>query len=1068
MSVSLSQLIAQPNLVNSTPFAQEVSTIAYDSVNNKVFYNIAQGCPTWNIPCVLSYTPSLSNLIVKYDFTDNNFNTSLNSNFMVDPPSYPVNDFSSSIAKKSVFEQGNIYTNFGYYFNKIDTTNLSTIWSYSVNSGFKELSAFVIKSDSVFLLQRDSSSGKNYYGLILKNKLTGSNLIYNSLLASNPANSLGAIEGRINSALIINQNIVLSGVFTASISGNFVARNLVSINISTGQLQVPSVSFSPLTAIYDLHYNNNKVYVAGRFASINSQSRKNYAVLDANLNLLSDTLQFEGPLSLLGTWLDNIAFYDNYLIAKGYFNKINNTVLSTNSSYSIRVVNLANNSVMPWTINLPPGGNSSDGYTFQQVKNKLYLKKRGTSSAFYVYCFDPIVYATNILIQGNGLIAKPKITVCVPESGNTITYIAPIKYASTYNWNFAGSNGTVVPIGNGSSAKLILAANATNGLLSVTGTNDCGFSTPPISINVITKQKPMFSLPTSPQLIKCNPDSTLLNVSTTNTNALIWWREVSSNSINPQPFYTKTPGNYYAVVLDALNNCRDSTIVKLINSKVKPNSKITSHVYQGVLTPIDTVTCFKPIVTITAGSDTAGVLVTWKSIATNSVFPNPLNISAQNNLKVIATRTLNNCIDSSLIVLVNENKIKPNIVITTPSPSINCSYYTTSLNVSYSPTSCAAQWTSPTGYKTSNPFNTSTPGKHLIRVVDPSNGCAKVDSVVVTSSNKIVLNSTKDTTICKQTPAILNTMALGSITGVIYSWGPMTTGPSITVTPSITTQYIVTASGPNGCTGKDTIKVIVPPDIQDSVLTFKSCSDNVTGTIVLYANGGVAPYYYSINNGASFSSSNSFTHVAFGNYNIVIKDSIGCTRSSTVDLNPATSSVPTPTFLASTHNFKTDSIVLVDISVPKADSVHWLLPTQATMIGGSMFTPIIAVNDTGQFFVTMRAFYGSCVIDVTKPILFMQQDSLHAKYGKANGIKTFSLYPNPNTGQFTVFVEFYKKQNLSIQAWDTSPYKYLQQNFYDVDTITLPVDLSQLQNGNYILRVIGEYDTKNKTFIISK
>ena len=116
----------------------------------------------------------------------------------------------------------------------------------------------------------------------------------------------------------------------------------------------------------------------------------------------------------------------------------------------------------------------------------------------------------------------------------------------------------------------------------------------------------------------------------------------------------------------------------------------------------------------------------------------------------------------------------------------------------------------------------------------------------------------------------------------------------------------------------------------------------------------------------------------------------------------------------------------------------------------------------------MKGFYGNCIINTTKLVRFAPYDSLIANYTNANGIKTFSLYPNPNTGQFNVFVEFYRKQNASIQVWDISPYKHYQQNFYDVITITLPVDVSFLQNGSYLLRVIAEYDAKNKAFIISK
>lgn len=205
----------------------------------------------------------------------------------------------------------------------------------------------------------------------------------------------------------------------------------------------------------------------------------------------------------------------------------------------------------------------------------------------------------------------------------------------------------------------------------------------------------------------------------------------------------------------------------------------------------------------------------------------------------------------------------------------------------------------------------------------------------------------------------------------------------------------------------------------------------------------------------------------FGNYQLIIKDAIGCQLSRSISLN-AGSNLPGPEFLASTSNFKSDTIVVVDISIPKADSVQWLLPSQCHMIGGSMFTPIITNSDTGAFVITMRSYYGACIINTSKIIRFTKADSLQASHYNAKGIKSFSLYPNPNTGQFTIAVEFYKPQNTSVQVWDKSPYKHLQENFYHVSAVELPVSLSYLQNGSYIARVIGEYDAAHIQFIINK
>ena len=262
--------IAQPTLVNGSPYA-DVSTIAYDSINNKIYYNILYGCQYWNIPCALTYSSGLNNLTNQHRYWDNTVSTVLNSSFQIGPPAFGVNNKSSAASRQMRCENNFIYTNYGYYFNKIDTVSLSAIWSYSPasNPSYKEVSTFEIKNDSIFFFEKDSISSRNYYTLFVKNKLTGVNIPYNSISALSPLSNLGAIEGYIINSTLINNSIIVSGVFTASISGIQVARNLVTINLTTGQMQVPPVAFTSSTAIYDMKLNNNKIYLAGQFTDIN-------------------------------------------------------------------------------------------------------------------------------------------------------------------------------------------------------------------------------------------------------------------------------------------------------------------------------------------------------------------------------------------------------------------------------------------------------------------------------------------------------------------------------------------------------------------------------------------------------------------------------------------------------------------------------------------------------------------------------------------------------------------------------------------------------------------------------
>jgi len=58
-----------------------------------------------------------------------------------------------------------------------------------------------------------------------------------------------------------------------------------------------------------------------------------------------------------------------------------------------------------------------------------------------------------------------------------------------------------------------------------------------------------------------------------------------------------------------------------------------------------------------------------------------------------------------------------------------------------------------------------------------------------------------------------------------------------------------------------------------------SCSNAADGQITVTASGGTTPYQYSKDNGATYQSSNVFSGLSAGIYQIVVKDANGCTTA---------------------------------------------------------------------------------------------------------------------------------------------------------------------------------------------
>ena len=141
----------------------------------------------------------------------------------------------------------------------------------------------------------------------------------------------------------------------------------------------------------------------------------------------------------------------------------------------------------------------------------------------------------------------------------------------------------------------------------------------------------------------------------------------------------------------------------------------------------------------------------------------------------------------------------------------------------------------------------------------------------------------------------------GNATGQIIATGAGSTAPytysingtsfftSGTFTGLASNTYTITVKDTYGCTSS--AQAIIgnssfTPTFSTSYVN-TSCG-NSTGTINATANGGIAPYQYSINNGVAYQSSNIFLGLGAGQYSLKVKDVNGCLSTTVlVDIAPS-------------------------------------------------------------------------------------------------------------------------------------------------------------------------------------
>ncbi len=565
--------------------------------------------------------------------------------------------------------------------------------------------------------------------------------------------------------------------------------------------------------------------------------------------------------------------------------------------------------------------------------------------------------------------------------------------------------------------------------------------------------------------VSCKDTITNVIGTSTTANASFKWRNQNTNVAYNNPLQTKVFGNYWLVVTDAINGCKDSSrVVNIVNKKITPQAAVV-----GSASVITTLTCNQPSVSFTGTSTTIGTQIKWVDNNRN-VYQNPITITASNGFKLFVTDTILGCIDSSQFRGTLLNKAKPQFLNFQKQRFITCDDVSNTINAT---TSLSSQttviWKDINNTVYPNPFITSQPGKYFVQATDNINGCSNFDTVTLSLIPTLKFTVSNDTVICKGGIASLKATYKDPLN---YTWSTGAISSAINVQPIATATYIVTGiKTSNGCTGKDTIQVTIADTIIVVPLAFKPCDPvSTSGTIKINVSGGIPPYQYALVGNASlpFSSINNYTNVLFGNYTAVVKDSIGCTNSKTVSLN-SSSSLPIPKFILNTSATKGDTVVLVDITDPKPDSVKWIFPIKVQLINNSNpSSPVILIKDTGSITIGMTAFYPNCQIPYTRTIRFAPKDTNSANPNNNNGIESVSVSPNPNNGQFDLEVKLYKKQNFVVFINNINGgFNQQLPTQFNSEYFLQNILLSNATPGTYMIRVVSEFGSKQIKFIIN-
>ncbi|MFE3871229.1 T9SS type A sorting domain-containing protein, partial [Flavobacterium sp. ZS1P70] len=192
-------------------------------------------------------------------------------------------------------------------------------------------------------------------------------------------------------------------------------------------------------------------------------------------------------------------------------------------------------------------------------------------------------------------------------------------------------------------------------------------------------------------------------------------------------------------------------------------------------------------------------------------------------------------------------------------------------------------------YQTSNVFSGLLAGTYNW-VVKDANNCILRGTVTLTNPPLIVATSILVNPKCNGgTDGSITIIASGGTGTLTYSIDQGLTYQSSNVFTGLAAgEYKWRVKDANGCLLKGTFILTTPPAVTvTATLVNPKCNGGTDGSITVNATGGTAPLMYSLNDGATYQSSNVFTALAAGQYQWAVKENNGCISRGTVNLiNP--------------------------------------------------------------------------------------------------------------------------------------------------------------------------------------
>jgi len=187
-------------------------------------------------------------------------------------------------------------------------------------------------------------------------------------------------------------------------------------------------------------------------------------------------------------------------------------------------------------------------------------------------------------------------------------------------------------------------------------------------------------------------------------------------------------------------------------------------------------------------------------------------------------------------------------------------------------------------YQLTSTYNTLDTGLYTILVRD-SLDCVFQNQVQINQPSALSLSAIVDSVSCfNGNDGSIEITPMGGTAPYTYTWSSSSNTNSLEIGLGIGLVN-VSLIDTNLCQVDTMFTIEQPTDIQVTINTIDPTCGNNNGLIDFDIVGGVAPYQYSIDNGANFQAIDSFPNQMAGIYPYIIRDNKGCSKNGNINLS---------------------------------------------------------------------------------------------------------------------------------------------------------------------------------------